>query len=77
MSVIYDSCSIIPAPLVTIEKEYQRDGAGEKIGSLYQIQLHNKIVLYRGSPRVGTGTLTGFGDFAINGGRVVDIPTMK
>jgi hypothetical protein len=53
MSKIYygaDGKRLIPAPLVTIEKSYQKTGDGEIVGKLYNITLNGSIIAWMGSP---------------------------
>lgn len=66
MPVIYDSKKIIPAPFVGIEKTYQRAADGRKIGTLFNLTVRGKIVPYKGSPIVATGTDNTF-DFDTGG----------
>ena len=49
-TVIYNNQKIIPAPLVTISKTYQKSGDGEIIGKLYNITINGTIVAWMGSP---------------------------
>ena len=48
--ILYDGKRIIPAPLVTISKSYQKSGDGEIIGKTYSLTLSGTIVAYMGSP---------------------------
>lgn len=48
--VLYDGKRLIPAPFVTIQKSYERAEDGTKLGSLFNIQLSNDIVAFKGSP---------------------------
>jgi len=48
--VIYDSKLIIPAPLVTINKNYTKAGDDTNIGITYDIVLHGTLLPFRGSP---------------------------
>lgn len=41
---------IVPAPIVTINKNYISNDNGEKIGSNYQLSLRGTLVAHRGSP---------------------------
>lgn len=50
MPVIYNSKAIIPAPFVSISKEYIKSDNGDTIGSTYVITLSSKLVSYKGSP---------------------------
>ena len=50
MPVIYDEKKIIPAPLVRISQEVQRNPDGLRIGSLFVLTLTGTIVAYKGSP---------------------------
>lgn len=56
MPIIYDGKKIIPAPFVSIQKSYQRAADGRKIGTLFNLSVKGKIVPYKGSPIVATGT---------------------
>lgn len=49
-SVLYDSKAIIPAPLISINKEYRRVGDGDKFGTFYNIVLAGTLLPFRGSP---------------------------
>ena len=42
---------LIPAPFVTITKEYSKSGSGEIIGKVYRLTLNGTIVAYMGSPK--------------------------
>lgn len=48
--VLYDGNRVIPAPFVSIQKRYDRTDDGEKIGSVFSIQLSNDLVAFAGSP---------------------------
>ncbi len=50
MSVSYNGKKIIPAPLVNINKTYQKAGDGSKVGVLYSISLNGTLLPWRGSP---------------------------
>lgn len=52
MSVSYNSKKIIPAPLVSISKSYQRTGDGTKIGKTYSITVNGTLLAWKGSPRI-------------------------
>lgn len=54
-SVSFNGKQIIPAPLVSVNRNLTRTSAGEAIGSVYNITLNGTIVAYRGSP-ASTGT---------------------
>ncbi len=47
---MYDGKRLIPAPFVTINKDYQATGDGEKVGSLFRIIVAGTIVAFKGSP---------------------------
>lgn len=49
--ISYDGSRLIPAPFVTITKNFQRSGNGEIIGSTFSIQLIGKLFAYKGSPK--------------------------
>jgi hypothetical protein len=53
--VLYDGKRLIPAPLVSITKSYQKTGNGEIIGKLYNLTLTGTLVAYMGSP-LSSGT---------------------
>lgn len=60
--VIYDSKKIIPAPLISIEKEYVRNEAGKFKKVQFVVTAKGTIVAYKGSPD-GDGnfwTLSGY-----------------
>lgn len=46
---IYNNKRIIPAPLITINKNYSRVN-GTKVGSLFNINIAGVVVAYKGSP---------------------------
>ena len=48
-AVRYDNKRLIPAPFISISKEYQKEGH-EKIGSLFSMSLQGKLVASKGSP---------------------------
>lgn len=50
MPVQYDSKKIIPAPFISIDKNYDRTGDGHKIGSRFTITVKGTIVTCGGSP---------------------------
>lgn len=49
-AVIYNGKLLIPAPLVSITKNYQKAGNSEIIGATYSISLAGTLVAYKGSP---------------------------
>jgi hypothetical protein len=49
--VSYDGNRLIPAPLISISKQFQRSANGEIIGSFFNITVHGKLMAYRGSPK--------------------------
>ena len=51
--VKFKSNTIIPAPIVNIDKTYDTTGDGRLIGSTYKISLKGKILAYMGSPDSG------------------------
>lgn len=55
MTVSYDSNKLIPAPFISIRKEYNTADDGAIIGSVWNIQVLGKIIAYKGSPN-STGT---------------------
>lgn len=50
MPVQYDSKKIIPAPLVRIEKTYDRTQSRQKVGSRFTVTLTGTLVTCKGSP---------------------------
>lgn len=48
--VMYDGKRLIPAPFVSIQKQYQTTGDNEKVGSLFTITVVGTIVAFKGSP---------------------------
>ena len=58
--VCYDNAKLIPAPYVTISKNYQTTEDGTKIGSLYNITIIGKVMAYKGSPRMATSNDSGW-----------------
>jgi hypothetical protein len=50
MPVQYDSKKIIPAPLVRIEKNYDRTGSRQKVGSRFTLTVTGTLVTCKGSP---------------------------
>jgi hypothetical protein len=50
MSVSYDSKKIVPAPLININKTYQKTGDGSKAGVLFNISANGTLVPFKGSP---------------------------
>lgn len=50
MPLSYNSKRIIPAPLVTLNKQYNRNQDGSKVGTVYNIDIKGTLLPYRGSP---------------------------
>ena len=50
MPVYYNSKKIIPAPFVTINKQYNTTEDGKIVGSVFDINIKGKFVAYMGSP---------------------------
>lgn len=50
MPVIYNGKKIIPAPIATISKEYQKSANGEIIGTTFSVVLNGKFLYFKGSP---------------------------
>jgi hypothetical protein len=48
--VIYDEKRLIPAPLVSITKSYQKSGNGEIVGKIFNLTITGTIVAWMGSP---------------------------
>lgn len=49
--ISYDSKRLIPAPFITITKNFQRSANGEIIGSTFTINVVGKLYAYKGSPK--------------------------
>jgi len=66
MSLSYDGKKIVPAPLVTINKAYNKTGSGKSVGTTYNITLTGTLLPFRGSP---SGTYTDIDDafFTLSG----------
>lgn len=62
---MYDGKRLIPAPTVSVTKEYTKNGAGENIGTTYSITLNGTIVYHKGSPNSS-------GNFHTSGGYPAD-----
>ena len=52
---------LIPAPFVSISKNYDKDGTGEILGVSYNIQLTGMLIADRGSPKANGMLITGGG----------------
>lgn len=52
---MYDSKRLIPAPLVSVEKEYQKSADGTIIGKVFRLTVTGTLVAWKGSP-TSTGT---------------------
>lgn len=50
MSVYYNSKRLIPAPLVSFDKVYQRTGDGQTVGCTYAVKLTGTLACDKGSP---------------------------
>lgn len=48
--VMYNGKRLIPAPLVSITKDYQKSGDGTKIGSNFTLTITGTVVAFKGSP---------------------------
>ena len=59
-SVSYNGNRIIPAPFVSIQKEYNKTGDGQIVGSIYNVNLIGKLIFNMGSPS-SSGFYTGTG----------------
>lgn len=61
-TVIFNGQAIIPAPFVSISKQYETADDGTVVGSLYQITLKGDIIAWKGSPNSTGGfwTQTGY-----------------
>jgi hypothetical protein len=62
MPVIYNGKKIIPAPLVNIQKEYERTGDGNLIGSTFVLTLTGTLTSCKGSP-TSSGTFWTLGGY--------------
>jgi hypothetical protein len=64
MPVQYDSKKIIPAPLVRVEKNYNRTQSGQKVGSTFTLTITGTLVTCNGSPNSAGEfwTLAGYPD---------------
>jgi len=60
--VIYDNKKLIPAPFVSITKEYQTTDDGKIIGTIFVITLKGTIIADRGSPKTD-GTFWALSDY--------------
>jgi len=49
-SVSYNGSRLIPAPFVSVSKNYETTGDGEIIGSTFQLTITGTIVAFKGSP---------------------------
>lgn len=65
MPVSYNSKKIIPAPQMTIVKEYQRVGDGAIVGKIYKISLKGSLIADMGSPN-STGVFWEAGGYPNN-----------
>lgn len=57
--VSYDSNRLIPAPFVGIQKNYNKTGDGESVGTTFTLTIVGTILAWMGSPRSKIGTQTG------------------
>jgi len=48
--ISYDSKRLVPAPFITINKQFQKSVNGDIVGSLFNITVNGKLVALRGSP---------------------------
>lgn len=62
MSVSYNGNKIIPAPLVSITKEYQKSENGDIIGKIFRLTITGTLVTHMGSPN-STGTFWTLGGY--------------
>jgi hypothetical protein len=60
-SVSYNGNRIIPAPFVSIQKEYNKTGDGQIVGASYNIALIGKLIFNTGSPNDSGTFYTGTG----------------
>ena len=57
MSVVsYNGSKLIPAPYVSLQKNYQTSSDGTKLSAIYQISITGKVLADKGSPYKNTGT---------------------
>lgn len=61
MPVQYNNSKIIPAPFVSVEKNYDRTGDGHKIGSRFTLTVRGTIITCGGSPNSCGRFYTGSG----------------
>src|SRR5688500_6895023 len=61
MPVQYNSSKIIPAPFISIDKNYDRTADGHKVGSKFIINVKGSIVTCGGSPNSCGESYTGSG----------------
>ncbi len=61
MSVLYDGNKVIPGPIVTLNKNIQTAGGGQKLGVLYDISIDGTMMSFKGSPQGGSLNTVGFG----------------
>lgn len=51
MSIVtYDGKRLIPAPLISIDKQYTTTGDGKQIGTVWRISIKGDMLTYKGSP---------------------------
>lgn len=48
--IIYDSKLIQPIQTISITKDYSRNGAGDIIGKIFNLQINGTLVAFKGSP---------------------------
>ena len=61
MPIYYDSKKIVPAPFVSVQKNYDRAGDGHKIGSRFNIVVKGTLLACKGSPNSAGQFYTGSG----------------
>lgn len=62
MAITYNSKKIIPAPFVSISKNYNRNEVGKKVGATYVLTLSGTIVANQGSPASVAGSAPDWDD---------------
>lgn len=62
MAVLYDGKKIIPAPLINISKQYERNDSGKRTGAKFTLTLTGTIVPTMGSPASTPGVAPDWSD---------------
>ena len=61
MPILYNGSKLIPAPYVSIEKSYNKNQAGEILGSIFTLTVNGTLLAYKGSPTSTKSFHTGAG----------------